>query len=404
MNAINGHPRVEMPRRPDWQWDHPPAPADRRPADPPAPRSSAWTWQDPATIPPRPWLYGHHLLRRQVSVTVAPPGLGKSSLGIVEALAMATGRRLLGEWNAGPVRVWLYNLEDPRDELDRRITAAMLHHGIAPDAIGDRLRVASGRDTPLCTAVQLRDGPTLLKPELAALEAEIRQHGIDVLVIDPFVSSHRVIENDNGAVDMVAKAWARLAERCDCAVELVHHTSKAYGAAQSSEAARGGSALLGAARSGRVLNRMTEEERQEAGVQDDPATYFSITRDKANLAPSGARVWRRMASVDLGQGDHVGVAEEWTWPDAFDGIGASDLLAVQQALDGKAARYSDQSGDRWAGVIVAETLGLTVASDKRRIKRMIETWIKNGALRKVLVKDEKRDARPCLEVGEWASL
>ncbi len=30
-----------------------------------------FVWRDPASIPPRPWVYGRHLIRKQVSVTVA---------------------------------------------------------------------------------------------------------------------------------------------------------------------------------------------------------------------------------------------------------------------------------------------------------------------------------------------
>ena len=47
-------------------------------------------WIDPASIPPRPWLYGRHLIRKQVSVTVAAGGTGKSSLTIAEAVAMTS--------------------------------------------------------------------------------------------------------------------------------------------------------------------------------------------------------------------------------------------------------------------------------------------------------------------------
>lgn len=57
-----------------------------------------FVWRDPTTIPPRPWVYGRHLIRKQVSVTVAPGGVGKSSLTICEALAMTSERKLLGEW------------------------------------------------------------------------------------------------------------------------------------------------------------------------------------------------------------------------------------------------------------------------------------------------------------------
>ncbi|TGN61780.1 hypothetical protein E4L95_09185 [Paracoccus liaowanqingii] len=86
--------------------------------------------RDPAQIPPRQWLYGRHLIRGFVSLTVAPGGLGKSSLLVAEILAMAAGRPLLGDNPAHPLRVWLWNGEDPSEELQRRIQATCLHFGI----------------------------------------------------------------------------------------------------------------------------------------------------------------------------------------------------------------------------------------------------------------------------------
>jgi hypothetical protein len=376
--------------------DFPRTRADRLP--------TAFVWRDPSTIPPRPWLYGRHLIRKQVSVTVAPGGVGKSSLTICEALAMASGRELLGDWTAEGLKVWIYNLEDTRDELERRIIAAMEHHAVAPEEVNGRLYVDTGRERALSTAIQTRDGIQIRKPEMEALAQEIAAREIDVLVIDPFVSSHQVSENDNGAIDLVAKEWARLADQCNCAIELVHHTRKTNGEEATTESARGATALLGAARSGRVLNKMSNELKAEAGVQDDPATYFAITRDKANLAPVGKREWRRMASVHLTNGDSVGVAEVWQWPDTFDGVTVKDLLAVQHAIDGKHPRYSDQAGDDWAGCIVADVLGMDATADRKRVKRIIETWIKNGALVKVKVRGDDRKERPCLEVGEWATV
>ena len=376
--------------------DFPRTRADRLP--------TAFVWRDPSTIPPRPWLYGRHLIRKQVSVTVAPGGVGKSSLTICEALAMASGRELLGDWTAEGLKVWIYNLEDTRDELERRIIAAMEHHAVAPEEVNGRLYVDTGRERALSTAIQTRDGIQIIKPEMEALAQEIAAREIDVLVIDPFVSSHQVSENDNGAIDLVAKEWARLADQCNCAIELVHHTRKTNGEEATTESARGATALLGAARSGRVLNKMSNELKAEAGVQDDPATYFAITRDKANLAPVGKREWRRMASVHLTNGDSVGVVEVWQWPDTFDGVTVKDLLAVQHAIDGKHPRYSDQAGDDWAGCIVADVLGMDATADRKRVKRIIETWIKNGALVKVKVRGDDRKERPCLEVGEWATV
>ncbi|PZX18758.1 hypothetical protein LX81_00451 [Palleronia aestuarii] len=365
-------------------------------------------WREPSTIPPRPWLYGRHLLRRQVSVTVAPGGVGKSSMTICEALAMASGRDLLGDWTAQGLKVWIFNLEDPRDELERRVIAAVLHHQVAPEDIKGRLFLDTGRERELCTAIQTREGVQILAPVLDDLRREIEAREIDVLIIDPFVSSHQVSENDNGAIDKVAKEWARLADRCNCAIELVHHTRKANGEELTTESGRGATALLAAARSGRVLNKMTDEMKAEAGVKDDPATYFAVTRDKSNLAPAGKRVWRRMASVELGNGDSVGVAEAWNWPDTFDGVTTADLLAVQHAVqkrhdEGNAPGADWQTKDDWAGVIVADVLGWNVTADCKRISKVLATWEASGALKRVEVPGPQRRTRKGLEVDEWAT-
>lgn len=376
---------------------------------PVAPLSATpFAWKDPLTIPPRPWVYGRHMIRKQVSVTVAPGGVGKSSLTLVEAICLVSGRQLLGEWvDRSGLRAWVYNLEDPRDEMDRRVIGAMIFHGVKPDEVAGRLFLDTGRERPLCTAVDIRGEVTIVKPEIEALEAAIRERQIDVLIVDPFVSSHRVSENSSGAIDLVAKEWARLADRCNCAIELVHHTRKTGGADATTEDGRGSTALLGAARSGRVLNKMNEEDRKKAGVDSDPATYFGIDRDKANLAPAGARQWIRMASVDLGQGDHVGVAHRWEWPDAFDGVSVRHLIDVQKEVHrrhevGTPPRASDQAGADWIGAVVADVCGLDVDEDRAKIKALVKSWMGSGSLVKGEFEDQHRKKRPVILVGEWA--
>src|SRR5262249_17719746 len=89
-------------------------------------------FQAAADIPPWEWLYGRHLLRGEVSVTVATGGTGKSTSAIVEALAQTSGRALLNEQVPKPLRVILVNLEDTRNTMDKRIAAVMQHYGLTP--------------------------------------------------------------------------------------------------------------------------------------------------------------------------------------------------------------------------------------------------------------------------------
>jgi AAA domain len=90
---------------------------------------------DVTKLPQRSWLYGKHYQRRTVSLTAGPGGMGKSSNDMVEAIAMATGRNLLGEQPEERLRVWYHNGEDPREEIDRRLAAICQHHDIPQEEL-----------------------------------------------------------------------------------------------------------------------------------------------------------------------------------------------------------------------------------------------------------------------------
>ena len=84
----------------------------------------------------------------------------------------------------------------------------------------------SGRDQPLVIATMSRDGRHDRAAGGRRAGRGDHRRKIDVIVIDPFVSSHEVPENDNTAQDMVVKEWGRVADRGNCAVHLVDHTRK----------------------------------------------------------------------------------------------------------------------------------------------------------------------------------
>ncbi len=53
---------------------------------------------------------------------------------------------------------------------------------------------------------------------------------------------------------------------------------------------------------------------------------------------------------------------------------------------------------------VAEVLGLDAEADRKRIKKMIETWLKSGALVRRQKAGPIRKPVPTIEVGEWATV
>ena len=384
--------------------------------------ATPFKWVDLARTAPRDWLYGDILLRKFISITVAPGGVGKSSLVAVETLAQVTGKSLLGEDPTDELRVWLWNLEDPYEETQKRLLAAAKHYGVSEADIGGRLYVDSGRDQRLVMA-EVRGGTAMIvRPVISALVEQIRLRGIDVVVIDPFVSCHGVPENDNTAMDMVVKEWGRVAEEGNCAVHLVDHTNKSGSQDVVTLSSRGAVSKTDAARVVRVVNRMTAADGKAYGGIVDTWRYFNTFNDKANMAPPKARRdWFRMESVWAGngggatqafsvgaaavpvQGDSIGVAVKWTPPDAktmATGDGYMKVVAVMKASN-KRWQNSPRSPD-WVGFAVAQGLQMSAASISERaaIKSIIDKWISDGLFRMSPQDDKYRKSKEYIEIAD----
>jgi hypothetical protein len=370
--------------------------------------ATPYVWTDPQRIPPRQWIYGRHLVRKFVSATVAPGGVGKTSLAVVECLAMVSGKNLLGVApHPRPLQVWYLNLEDPREEVMRQIQGAALHYELGPDDLQDRLYADSGREQAFIIAETINHATQVCRPVVDSIVEQLHCRGIDVLTVDPFVSSHEVSENDNGAMDLVVKEWGRVADAANCAVHLIHHTRKSQADAEiTAESSRGAKALTDGCRSVRAINRMTTEEAERAGV-DNRRLYFRAYNDKANLAPpSEASDWYRLESIDLGNGgpglgDQLGVATCWSWPDPFADVSVDDLRRVQAAIAGGEWKENVQAR-AWAGYAVADVLELdpSDAAVKTKVKALLRSWISNGVLKVERRPGENRHLCPYVVVGE----
>lgn len=365
-------------------------------------------WPDPSSLPTRQWLLGHWLLKGEVTAIIGPGGTGKSTISTAMALSLASGRPLLGKApTQGPQSVWIYNLEDADDELNRQITAACLFHNIGQVDCGNRLHVDSGLNQPLCTATEDRDGFHIAEEAFAQIAATVRANDVSVVIVDPFVSSHAVRENSNEAIDAIAKRWKRLAQDAGCAVVLVHHTKKLGGREASAEDGRGAVALRDAARVVLPLNSLSQAEADAFGISD-PQLRRSLVRvdtGKANRAPLDEATWVKLESQSLDNGsgeqppDYVGVASLWERPDAFHGLTAWHLYEVQQSVSRESWRENSQSSD-WVGHLVAKIAGLCGDADKARIKIILRQWFASGALVTQQRMDNRGKPRPFVVVGK----
>jgi hypothetical protein len=378
--------------------------------------ATPFLWKDPAKIPPRSWLLGRHQVRNYVTATYAAGGSGKSMLALTEGISIASGKPLLGIAPEERANVWYWNGEDPGDELDRRVMAVAKHYGLKPEDINGRLFVDSGRKMPIIivTEVKSRYGgieTRVTEPVKDAVIATIKANNIALMIVDPFVSSHAVNENDNNAINKVAKAWAEIAEETNCSIELVHHTRKTGGNGASAEDGRGASSLMAAARSVRTLNTMTSADAKAAGIDEDARRpYFRVDNGKANLAPPERASWYKIVSVSLNDWDDddtTGVVIPFTYPEKKFRPTGVQIERVRDKLKADGPWRADQRSKKepWVGVPIAEVLGanLEFGPDRMAIIGLIKKWVAQGVLKEVDRKDARHETRKYIEVGETTS-
>lgn len=362
-------------------------------------------------IPPRAWLYGTALVRRYITVMVAPGGVGKTAWSVAVGLSLAHGRGLIGDWVHQQANTLMCCLEDPEDEFDRRIAAGMIRHRLAPEDLDGAVYHINGRDRRLVLAALDADGLSVTYPDKDALLEQIRALEIGCVIVDPFVNSHELEENSNPHINAAARAWAEIAEAGNCAVLLIHHTRKGA-AAGDIDAARGASALIGAARAGFTLTAMTSEEAAEFGIPEaERRRHVRLDDAKANLAPPSEKArWFRLDSVQLGnandfypKGDSVQAVSAWEPPSIWQDLTPA---AINVALDAIAAgigggrrftasRAGKGGGERWAGRVLTRDHGL---NDDQAAK-VIATWVRSGLLvEDTYVDPQTRKAVSCVRV------
>lgn len=357
-------------------------------------RATRFSGVNATRVPKRRWLYGHHLIRGYVSTTVSPGGIGKTTLTLTDAVALATGRTILADTPHEPagVAVWHYNLEDPLDELDRRVIAICARYNVTDAELGGRLYLDSGRSRRLIVAARNRNGDIVATPDVEAVIEEIRANNIACLSIDPFVRSHYGEENDNRQIDDVLAIYGRIANETGCAIDLVHHVRKPPGTDNSTPGdinqARGAGALAAAVRSARTVAEMTKTEAEGFGIEENKRRWFVRVDDaKGNMhAPAANATWYTRESIDIknstiGPGDHVGVLVPWTRPDPFFGLSISTARSILIEIDQgptPGERYTGHASgrERWAGRVIQQHGGKS-ESDAAQI---LKTWLAEGVL------------------------
>jgi hypothetical protein len=362
---------------------------------PKAPRRSRTVMQpfkgfDWATFPSRQWLYANHYQRKTASATVAPGGTGKTTLGMVDAVALATCRNLLGEQPTERCRVWLHNGEDPIEEMDRRIGAICHYYGIPMAELEGWLFRSSGAEVPLRVANGFSD-LKLDAPLIALIKDEIRANQIDVVILDPLVTLHSTAESDNGKMDQVMRVFTGIATEMECAIDVSHHTRKlAAGVFEhTAEDSRGAVAIRDAVRAMRVLNIMSATEAANLGIpESDRQSYVRVDRGKGNsLPPAKVATWRKFENVPVPNGDRVGVLTAWEKPleEGAATKAATEsvflLLLDQYTLSGRTVSAARNAASYAPRVFAAEDEAIAAKCTVKGLEGAMKRLFKNGCIR-----------------------
>jgi hypothetical protein len=284
--------------------------SDAQPTTPPPFDFAAASRLSPSemqNIPDREFVLGSRFQPGTLTLGAGPAGVSKSTFVILSALSIAAGRSLTGELVGRSGRVLIYNAEDPRSEIMRRLIAMASFYGVPSDVVLDRVRVISGYDDRRLVFAERKERSGLIKAgaDVDALASFVIAEGIVHVALDPLVSLHRGLE-ENSAADMEALGdqLRRFAQRTGVSVDLIHHTVKnrsgqANQNAGSADAARGSGAVMGFVRSAYTLMPMDQKDGADLGLsREQTAQLVRLDDAKRNYARRSAHeAWFELRSV-----------------------------------------------------------------------------------------------------------
>lgn len=242
---------------------------------------------DPRKIPPRRWTLGLRFAPRTVTLGIAAASTGKTTLATRSALAIATGRELTDETVHITGKVWIICNEESLDELQRKIAGVLLREGIPVGEIANRVIISSGEEFILTIARKRDRGPVALTSAVQGMIDFIRANDIVHVVIDPLVSIHEGLdENDNAGLEKVMVGLCKVAQEGGCSIDLLHHANKASsGQAGNPMSSRGASSINAKARHSYTLTAASEDEKKLSGLsRSDRETLISMMGAKNNHA------------------------------------------------------------------------------------------------------------------------
>ena len=313
---------------PAWLDDGPPpeAPHAKANGKAPPPEPPAWTPPkfatygasfDPSKIPLRRWLLGTRRSIGEVTVDAGPPGTNKSTLMLTDAVAIATGRKILADEVHERGSVLFLAGEDARRDVEARIAGILEFYDIAPAALGDRLHVLylGEVDAVSYTLANMAADMAMLNTNMAGWLREFSD--IVAVFVDPLMAWHRLIENSNEALQLLFSALRAVAVQGQRHVGIDHHVTKvtmndSEGHVNNLAALRGAGVIGADIRWAFTMAKLNAETAASYGIPEDGRSrYRRLDQLKQSYGPDDDEMrLLRVESVQIANGESVGVLVE----------------------------------------------------------------------------------------------
>ena len=253
-------------------------------------------------IPARQWVMHRLLMRQEATVMAGPGGVGKSGFSLAVAAHGAAGRSFAGFLVPRPFKTIVYNLEDSRHEMEARLYAACATYDLDPREVEKHVLLWPGREQRFRL---INRDHSFAMPDIQEVARLARSGSFDVISLDPLVSLHHEEENSNTAMGDVMDAVNGLARLANAAVLALHHTPKGIRQAGSSDAVRGGGAVVNAVRIASTIYAADEADAALYGLGEGyKAKFIRVDDAKQNNAAMETKpMWLEKQSFPLPNGD-----------------------------------------------------------------------------------------------------
>ena len=193
-----------------------------------------WAALAPLTPPDREWII-RWWLSYTLTLFVGAGGIGKTLLALQIAVALATGKRFLGDV-ARPLKVLVWACEDDHDEIWRRVLAICQWFDIDMASLQGQLIIEPrvGLDNTLYTT---EFGKPLWTPLIGELDAQVNDYAADVFWLDNIGQTFGANESDRHHVTAFQNGIIGMAHGRKFAPVIMGHPARSLGSEFAGSAA-----------------------------------------------------------------------------------------------------------------------------------------------------------------------